>query len=391
MHCHNSTAKRDRITMSVSGLTSFSRRQSGAVAVLVGGILVVLISFAAFAIDIGYAMVTKNELQNIADGAALAGARMLGRIYECDADLVNCPGPMSYEAQKTYAADEAAIKGAAKDVASANSAGGKYGITINDVDIVIGNWDQASKQVNPVTPISPDAVQVIARRDGSANGPIRTFLASVMGINTVNVSAIATAALTGSGSMAEGGLNFPAAINKSWMDSIPCNEDLTFNPSSAGVCAAWHTYTLWPPSAHQQKNVLTDLTNETFISPETIAGVTQYMVNNGGMATLLTQNYMQDLFEKMRIKNDGKVDFDEVDATWTTAVPIFDDDPDGTGVLCNPNGATTIVGFATIVITGVLPPPVSTISAKVKCDIVEPGRGGGGFYGTKGAIPGLVK
>ncbi len=391
MYCRNRVAKRDRLTIYDSSLTSFSRRQSGAVAVLVGGILMVLIFFAAFAIDIGYAMVTKNELQNTADAAALAGARMLGRIYECNADLVNCPAPMPYETQKTYVADATTIKTAAKDVALENSAGGQYGIAINDADIVIGNWDAVNKKVDPVTLISPDAVQVIARRDGSANGPIHTFIASIMGIDAVNVSAIATAALTGSGSMAEGGLNFPAAINKSWMDSSPCNKDLTFNPSSAGVCAAWHTYDLWPPSAHQQKEVLTDLTNGTPISPETIAWVTQYMVNNGGMATLLAQSYMQDLFDAMRIRNDGKLDFDEDDATWTTAVPIFDDDPDGTGVLCNPNGATTIVGFATIVITGVLPPSLSTISATITCDIVEPGRGGGGSYGTKGSIPGLVK
>ena len=79
------------------------------------------------------------------------------------------------------------------------------------------------------------------------------------------------------------------------------------------------------------------------------------------------------LFNVMKVKNDGKYDFDTDSATWTTSVPIFDDVTEG----CNPNGSITIVGFATIVITGVDPPPVTTIYATVKCDIVEPGRGGG--------------
>ncbi len=43
--------------------------------------MLVLIGFAALAIDVGYYMVTRNELQNIADGAALAACSELGEIY----------------------------------------------------------------------------------------------------------------------------------------------------------------------------------------------------------------------------------------------------------------------------------------------------------------------
>ena len=44
--------------------------------------LIVLLSFVALAIDVGYMVVVKNELQNVADAGALAGARQLGDIYE---------------------------------------------------------------------------------------------------------------------------------------------------------------------------------------------------------------------------------------------------------------------------------------------------------------------
>ncbi len=42
--------------------------------------MLLLIGFAAFAIDVGYMMVSRNELQNIADTAALAAAGELGAI-----------------------------------------------------------------------------------------------------------------------------------------------------------------------------------------------------------------------------------------------------------------------------------------------------------------------
>jgi hypothetical protein len=55
------------------------------------------------------------------------------------------------------------------------------------------------------------------------------------------------------------------------------------------------------------------------------------------------------------------------------------------------SGAQTIVGFATIVITGVQDSPVHQIDGYVICENVEFGRGSGGNYGTMGSIPGLVQ
>jgi Flp pilus assembly protein TadG len=55
--------------------------QRGATAVTVVLFTAVMVMFAAFAIDIGHALVTKNELQNAADSAALAAGRQLGLTY----------------------------------------------------------------------------------------------------------------------------------------------------------------------------------------------------------------------------------------------------------------------------------------------------------------------
>jgi hypothetical protein len=300
---------------------------------------------------------------------------------------------MPYPQQLTYVADFAVIKQAITDVASRNQAGSKTNITINDADVSIFTWDPNNRPPKNDQPwasnlTSPDAVRVIVRRDASANGPIATFFGKILGISTANVFAVATAALTGSSSMVTGGL--PVAINKSWMSTLPCNSNLTFHPSSAGVCAAWHVYdgsTYKQPSASKIQDMINAFAGLTYTPPETFAGETQYDFTNGTLASLFTSTTIQNLFNVMKVKNDGKYDFDTDDATWTASVPIFDDITEG----CEPNGDITIVGFATIVITGVDPPPTTTIYATVKCDIVEPGRGGGGYYGTKGTIPNLVQ
>jgi len=80
------------------------------------------------------------------------------------------------------------------------------------------------------------------------------------------------------------------------------------------------------------------------------------------------------------LNNDG------VNDAWETGVPVYDSSD-----CSNPHGAITIVGFATIVITNVIGPPAKIIDGYVICNNVEPGRGSGGNYGTKGSIPGLVQ
>jgi Flp pilus assembly protein TadG len=370
-------------------LTGKLKDENGASMIIVALILTVLLGFIALAVDVGYLYSTKNELQDIADAGALAGARMLGRLYECNGDTVNCPRAMAYSAQLTYSADVSAIKGAVINVAAQNQAGGLSNISINDADIIIGNWNYTSHTIDPVTNTSPDAVGVTARRDGSANGPVTTFFARIFGMDTASISATATAALTGISSIVQGGLPIPVAINKSWLSTLPCNQDLTFHPSSAGTCSGWNSYdgNTYHPNANDMKQLLTALTNRTYQSPATTAYQTQYDFTNGTLASLFTGNYMQDLFTAMKGLNDGLLDQDTNSNTWTTAVAVYDDTTDG----CSPNGMITIVGFATITITSVSGPPQSTIYATVQCDNVDPGRGGGGQYGTKGSIPGLVK
>jgi hypothetical protein len=135
------------------------------------------------------------------------------------------------------------------------------------------------------------------------------------------------------------------------------------------------------------KKMIDALAEGTYQSPETIAGETLYDVNNGVMASLFTHDTMQNLFDAMKVKNDGLLDKDDNDETWTTSVAVYDDTTED----CNPNGLVPVVGFASLTITDVSPPPESTIYATVVCELIDSGRGGGGNYGTMGSIPGLVQ
>src|SRR5205085_8389743 len=56
-------------------------REKGATTIFMAVVLVGIIGIAAFAIDLGYGLVVKTELQNVADTATLAGTRELALVY----------------------------------------------------------------------------------------------------------------------------------------------------------------------------------------------------------------------------------------------------------------------------------------------------------------------
>jgi len=227
--------------------------QRGVTAVVVGIVISTLMGFVALAVDIGYVAATKNELQNIADSAALAGAGLLGQIYL----NMNLTQQQAYVCDNEdhlltdpYAYDNLSIMAQAKDVVGSgkNKAGGQD-IVIDDNDVIIGKWNNNTQTFTPTTS-EPDAVQVISRRDGVTNGPITSFFAKIFGINTIDVRADAIAALTGPAVMNEGEMNLPIGLSE-WQffdncaptdanDGI-CSEEITFSPTTES-CAGWHNF-----------------------------------------------------------------------------------------------------------------------------------------------------
>ncbi len=374
--------------------------ERGATAIIIGMLMVVFIGVAAVVVDIGYAMATKNELHNIADGAALAATGWLGDNYSdmSTNELLN------YVVDGT---DEADIKGIATDVAGQNRAGGVGNIIINDVDIEIGQWDSSIEAddiddsvrgtVNDprFTPTleQPDAVRVITRREEDTNGPVSTFFARIFGQDVVSINTIATAALTGIDKIAPCKLFWPVGISAAWFEFYNndrdawCDQDIRMYPTGTiEGCAGWHTFDSWPSNASKLAQVLDDKQNGVCSSEY---GTGDELVFTGGTVASVFDE-MTALWNWGRMLNDGEIDLDDSDATWTTNVVIYD-----IYDCSNPSGYIQIVGFATVEIYEVLDMPDKIINARVKCLAYEAGRGGGGgggsAFGTMGTIPGLVQ
>ncbi len=149
----------------------------GVVAVKVAFLLVPMMGMLALAIDYGYVLNVRTDLQRAADAAALAAVR----------DLV----PDSNGNQ-----DLAKVRARVREYARANVRGVAE-FTVLDCDIEIGRYDPAMAYSTFTIENDGtfDTVRVKVRRDAQANSPVSLFFARVLGINNSNVAAAATAVL----------------------------------------------------------------------------------------------------------------------------------------------------------------------------------------------------
>lgn len=185
------------------------KHQQGVVAIQVALFLVVLLGFAALAIDVGRALVVRNELQNAADAAALAGVSQL-------TGLVAASGTVA-PAGVWNSADGAA-QSAVGTAITKNHANGASLSTAQQIQV--GYWNvsgsPAGMQATTITPGQYDfpAVQVtVSLSKGNNGGPLSLVLAPVLGISSMPIGATATAAVATPGSTASPNNLFPLAIS----------------------------------------------------------------------------------------------------------------------------------------------------------------------------------
>jgi hypothetical protein len=148
------------------------------VAPLVAVTVPVMISFVAISVDYGYVAVTKSQLQNAADAAALAGASA----YYSNAGIKQLHDELTVEARDR-----------AKAIAVHNRVC-DTGLVLADTDVQLGKHDYANR-LGALSADSPwNAVHVTARRTaGSPSGPAPLFFARIFGQSTANVAAHARA------------------------------------------------------------------------------------------------------------------------------------------------------------------------------------------------------
>jgi Flp pilus assembly protein TadG len=406
--------------------------QKGAVLVLVTLCLIILIGFVALAIDVGYMYTTRNELQNVADAAALAGARYLGEVYI----------GLDPSQQGTWGFTENTVEDKI-DTAAYNNTAANVSIHIDKTgnpgngDIAVGLWDVTvnDDDVYTETWTGPDAVRVIARRDTNINSPITTFLARIFNFETANItSEKAVAALTGPQSVEPGELKTPFGISEHWFPDH-CDDTINFSPTTSS-CAGWHNFFdainadameaklygfiqgdsaedypgLWDGATWMQTNFGISPAPEETPPAE---GGDEFLFQGGDITKLFTGSYIDYDAVPSYAGNQGTVvgspankpaairalfdyfrfrDGDGHDEYWTTTVPVYQDNEDGTCI--NPNTNIPILGFATIRVLTVNPQDLGRLLiVDIDCTLrVIDGRGGGNNYGsTKGKIPNLVR
>jgi len=200
------------------------QNQQGVILIIGAVALMGVIVIVGFVFDFGRWFVTSGELQNIADTAALSGAKALGAIYRAEFEAANTDtephglisisplivvttDPVEVQANLVLVGgDVNAIGLAIKAVVDEHLAGGKP-ITIEmnsedppfteSADFQIGTWDESNRIFDPDGTTAPNAVRVTARRETGSNDPLNLIFGKILGIDTLNVApATSTAALT---------------------------------------------------------------------------------------------------------------------------------------------------------------------------------------------------
>jgi len=185
--------------------------EKGSVVILFALTLTIFLGVAAFAIDVGYHRVVRNQLQNAADAAALT---LCNKLYDRDSDGDGDDDVMTFRA-----ADPSWDIGESSEGAKA--------IEMNEVDneplvdstITTGWWDitdPAQKILRPSSssPRDYDGPAVTVETAKS----IDNFFGTILGISTQNISATATAVAAFPGSVRPNTV-IPIALEREMVDN----------------------------------------------------------------------------------------------------------------------------------------------------------------------------
>jgi Flp pilus assembly protein TadG len=217
------------------------KRTEGSVAVITAMALVALLGMVSLAVDVGQLYTVRNELQNSADAAALAGAGNL--IHDYGAGAVR---------------DAAAAKQAAMTVVQRQSQlsgqpavadGGR-----NDLTIIFGAWNITTGDASTAwtqigstcsSDSNANAVMITMQRaSGTVYGPVTNLFAGILGFNTSEVKATAIAYLGYTNEVQSGAVQVPLALPSTILTASSGQSGWFakfFGPSEA-VASATKTY-----------------------------------------------------------------------------------------------------------------------------------------------------
>lgn len=289
---------------------------SGVIAIVIAILLVLLIGFGAFAIDIPHLYVIRNELQNAADAGSLAGARVL---YNEQGTTIN--------EDANRIAKEAAIQNTSdKQPVDVNWTSGNTG------DVQRGHWSFATRTFTPNDSLLPvslwdvgtdeldadlnfiNAVRVITRREST---PAISFLAKIFGRDSFQLSSEAVAYIGYAGTILPGEVDIPVALCAETIlddETYSCNIGRMINSGEStpnSETGGWTSFS--------QDDACTGGTNSSEVRSLICAGGNPEPISlNGYMAT--SGGQIQDAFSKLSECWEGKTG---KSMPWEVAVPVI--------------------------------------------------------------------
>ncbi|MDI6812587.1 MAG: TadG family pilus assembly protein [Deltaproteobacteria bacterium] len=277
-------------------IVRFLRGNRGASVPFVAIVLTLLLILAGVVIDLGHLYVVRQELKNAADAGALAGALAL---FNIDVS----PHVLCAEAR---AAALATVQLNESDHQNLN---------ILSEDVKIGFWEYVGgvwqfREESASCPDEINAVQVTTRRTNEVNGPVSLFFAKFLGMDTVELTAKATAMRGWATSLPEG-FAFPLAIGltyvpKTYGQIIP----VTFSPDW-GDTGGWHCF-----DSEANANDLVNYINESKPTPSIDLNDWIYVLN--GVATSVVMATENMLKQYSSAGKEFKVYLPVIDATKMT-------------------------------------------------------------------------
>jgi Flp pilus assembly protein TadG len=159
--------------------------RQGNVLVLTAFLMIVMVAFLAFGLDLGYLQNARAQLQKSADAAAMAGAWE----FMSDGSSSDQIAAARQRAVEYAALNEVCQTAPEVDPNTVNSPSG---------DVVIGYLADMSDPDAPLDTSDPtkyNAVQVRVRRTADQNGKVPMFFGRALGIDSIATQTVATAAM----------------------------------------------------------------------------------------------------------------------------------------------------------------------------------------------------
>ena len=209
----------DRRRVHAEGVTRKTRQsppRRGAIIALAAIVMVVLLGFVAFVVDVGRLELARTQLQLAADASALAGAGELGYRGAGDTNLLSN------------------VQAVTSQYASCHTAAGSA-VNLLTSDTVLGKWDSKYATFTELSGSqlsSANAVKVSCICNADRSNPVTFFFAPIFGNKNANVSATAIARVKTSRCGLIIGINSVVMSGSSYTDSYT-SDDGPYNYASA--------------------------------------------------------------------------------------------------------------------------------------------------------------